>query len=64
MRITVGEGEDLTIKEHGKGSTYICLSDEMSDSYAETIIYHSEQMQEIIDLMVINRDRMIKKENE
>jgi hypothetical protein len=62
--VRVGEGEDLTIQEHGKGSTYICLSDEMSDSYAETIIYDSGQMQKIIDLMIINRDRMVKKENE
>ena len=56
----VGEGEDLEIIEHGKGSTYIGLSENSSSSgFAETIIYSASDMQKIIDIMIVNRDRML-----
>ncbi|MEE9351683.1 MAG: hypothetical protein V3U78_05440 [Thiotrichaceae bacterium] len=56
----IGEGEDLEIKEHGLGSTLISLDEIEGEGVAQTIIYSSDEMQDIINMMIVNRDRMIK----
>ena len=59
----IGEGEILEVKEHGKKATFIGLYDDHSDSCCETIIYSSQQMQEIIDILLVHRDRMAEEES-